>query len=669
MRTHASSRHLRAFRTVLVLILAAGAAGPAFTGQVGEPITLVETPSLDAVLKDLAVLDGGLNSDAFWKVRTIVLAAKDAPDARRTCEGKLLAFLDTKATLVAKDAVCRMLRLIGGDASVPVLQKMLAAPDTTDMARYALEKIPGDAAESALLDALRKTNGAVRLGVISSLADRKSGKAAAELGKLVLGPNADIATAATIALGRIGWKEAADILGKALGAAAPALKGTAASALLLCADGFLSQKDLPAAAAIYDRILSEKMPLPVRRAAMRGRIIGAGEQASKLILAALAGSDANLQLPAIGLVRNNFTAADIGPICAALPTLPAANQVALIAVLSEFQGNAITAALTQAAKSDRKEVRLAALRAFEKAGDALSVVLLAETAASAPPDERTAARTSLWGMKGKPVDEAVLALLAKAPGEAVQAELIQSVGERRIFAEKSVVAKFADAPSAKVREAAVKTLKAIGTPSDIPGLLNVLLKTGDEAEQIGIETAIAGLALKIGQPEGRANAVKDRLAAEKDATNRAVLCRLLGRIGDNSALPQLRQALADGDARVADAAARALAAWPTAAAKDDVFIIARTSKNPTHQVLALQGYIRLTLAEKYRRPEEAVKDLKQALDLSARPAEKKLVLGGLPDFAGPEALKLAESQLAAAGVQDEAKAAVKKIQEKLAPGR
>jgi hypothetical protein len=272
-------------------------------------------------------------------------------------------------------------------------------------------------------------------------------------------------------------------------------------------------------------------------------------------------------------------------------------------------------------------------------------------------------------MKGKPVDEALLSLLARAPGDTVLAELVQSIGERRIFAEKRTVAKYTGAPSAKVREAAVKAIRVIGTPSDIPGLLDVLLKTGDEAEQIGIETAIAGLALKIGQPEGRANAVKDRLAAEKDGANRAVLCRLLGRIGDNSTLPQIRQALADGDARVADAAARALAAWPTATAKDDVLVLARTSKNQTHQVLALQGYIRLTLADKYRKPEEAVKDLKLAMDLSSRPEEKKLVLGGLPDFAGPEALKLAESQLAAAGVQEEAKTAVKKIQDKLAPAR
>jgi HEAT repeat protein len=665
MRTHAFSRLPRVFCAVLVLIFAAGAAGPAFTAQYGEPITLVEKPSLDAVLKDLATFDGGLDSDAFWKMRTIVIAAKDDPTARKGVEAKLLAFLDTPATPVAKDSVCRMLRIIGGDASVPVLRRLLAAADTTGMARYALERIPGDAAEAALLDALGTSAGAVKLGVISSLADRKSTKAVAALGTLLLDSNPDLAVASAYALGRIGGKSAADALGKALGSGVPQLKTAVSSALVLCADQLLAQKDASAAAGLYDRVLVEKLTPALRRAAMRGKIMASGDRAVKLILAALAGSDPDLQLAAVAQIKAVFAEADIAPVCAALAKLPDASQVALIAVLSEYKGAAVTAALTSAVKSDAKAVRLAALKAFEKAGDASSVGLLAGAAAAAPPDEQAAARIALWGMKGKPVDTAILALLGGSPAEAVQAELVRSIGERAIFTGKVAAAKLADSPSEKVRREAVRTIRTIGTPSDIPGLLNILLKTADENEQIGIETAISGLALKIAQPEGRASAVKDRWDAVKDGPGRAVLCRLLGRIGDNSTLPLLRQALDGADPAVADAAGRALAAWPTSAAKDDIIRIARTSKNTTIQVLAVRGYIRLTAAEKYRRPEEAVKDMKLALDLSSRPEEMKLVLGALPDFAGPEALALAESLSATPAVQEEAKTAIKKIQDKL----
>ncbi len=662
----AQTNHRNAFPLLgLVLAIVTALAAPTLAGQAAAPAASAAAASLDAVLKDLATFDGGINSDAFWKMRMIVLAAKDDPAARKGVEAKLLAFLDTPATPVAKDSVCRMLRLIGGDASVPVLRRLLAAPETTNMARYALERIPGDAAEATLLDALGAAGEAVKLGVISSLADRKSAKAVAALGTLLSDSNPDVAVASAFALGRIGGKGAADALGKALGPSLPPLKGAVASALVLCADQFLAQKDVRAAAAIYDRVQAEKLTPALRRAALRGKILASGDRAAKLILAALAGSDPDLQLSAIGLIKPSFAEADIAPVCAALDKLPDASRVALIAVLSEYKGAAVTAALTNAVRGGTKDVRLAALKAFEKAGDASSVALLAEIAAAAPPDEQAAARTSLGGMKGKPVDAAILALLGGSPADSVKAELVRSIGERAIFTGKVAAAKLVDSPSEKVRREAVRTIRAIGTPSDIAGLLSVLLKTADENEQIGIESAIAGLALKISQPEGRARAVKDRWGAVKDGPGRAVLCRLLGRIGDNSTLPLLRQALDGDDPAAADAAGRALAGWPTSAAKDDIIRLARASKNTTIRVLAVRGYIRLTGNEKYRRPEEAVKDLKLALDLSPRPEEMKLVLGALPDFAGPEALALAESLAETPAVQEEAKTAVKKIQDKL----
>ena len=652
----------------LALMLAGTLSVPAFAQQTAAPAA---GASLESVLKELAAYDSGIASDAFWKMRTIVLAAKDDPAARQDVERKLLGFLAMDGSPVAKDSVCRMLRIVGGDASVPVLRKMLAAPDKTDMARYALEKIPGDAAETALLEALNSTSGAVRLGFVSSLADRKSAKAVPALAKMLAGSNAEAALAAAFGLGRIGGKEAADALGTVLGGANSApLKSAGASALIVCADGFLAAKDVPAAAAIYDRVLMEKIPVSIRRAALRGKIMAAGAiKAPDLILAALAAPDPDMQLPAIELVKAFFTDATITPICAALPKIPAVNQVALIAALSGYQAAPVTDALANAVKSDKKEVRLAALKAFEKAGTASSVALLAGIAAAASPDEQAAARIALWGMKGKPVDEAIIALLGGTPAEPIQAELVQCIGERRIFSGKAAAVKLTGSPSDRVRREAVKAVRAIGTPSDIPGLLNALIKTTDESEQIGLEMAITGLAQKIGQPDGRAGAVKARVLAEKDTAARAILCRLLGRIGDDSALPLLRRALAGADAQVADAAARALAEWPTPTAKDDVLGLARTATNATLQVLALRGYIRLTAAEKFRRPDEAVRDLKQALDLAARPEEKKLVLGALPGFAGAESLKLAESQLAVPGIQEEAKAAIKRIQDRMKSGR
>jgi HEAT repeat protein len=247
----------------------------------------------------------------------------------------------------------------------------------------------------------------------------------------------------------------------------------------------------------------------------------------------------------------------------------------------------------------------------------------------------------------------------------MKVELIQAVGERRIFAGKSVLMDRLTEISFRLRTQALKVLKIIGTPSDIPSLLDYLPKAPDDAEREETENAAAALAMKIAQPIGRANTVKDRMNAEKDAGRKAGLIRVLGKIGDDSSLPDLRRALSSADAGVKDAAARAIIGWPTAAPVEDVYEIAKSAGNETHKLLALQGFIRLTALGRYRIPENVVSDLRLAAEMSRRPDEKRLVLAALANFACPDALKLAQSMLGDPDVKAEAQAAVAAIQKRL----
>jgi len=196
----------------------------------------------------------------------------------------------------------------------------------------------------------------------------------------------------------------------------------------------------------------------------------------------------------------------------------------------------------------------------------------------------------------------------------------------------------------------------------------------DEQAQEEMENTIGSLAQKIEDPYSRAKDIVSSLATEPDSKlppvteipKRCLLYRTLGKIGDDSSLRLLRTAFKEQDAQIRDAAIRALADWPNSTPREDVLGIAKKSQDLTHQVLALRGYIRMVGLEKYQLPEAAVRSLKTALDLASRPDEKKLVLGALPDFACPEALALAESQLTVDGVREEAQAAINKIKENLA---
>ena len=624
-----------------------------------------EPKQLDSVLKNLASFKAGIDSAAYWKFREVVLALRNDPAARAAGETKLLTFLRTDAPLPAKTAVCRELRIVGSAASVPVLEKFLRDKNMSDPARYALEDITDPAADRALLRALEKTSGALRVGIISSLGFRQTPDAAAPLAKLLAGKDLEAAVAAAYSLGRIGGDSASTALAGALKSPSPRIKDAAASAALECADAFLKLSRAPAAAVLIESVLSAKPAASVRRAATILKISAAGEGASKALLDSLRSNDEVIQEAAVWKMKDVIPADNLGEVTGLLPVLPEGSRVKILAVLAEYPGERVLPMIFACLKSPSAFERIAALKALGTAGNSSVIPALAEAAANSTGNEQAAARESLGLVKGRDADEAILSLLDSDASEAVKAEMIRALGERRIFSGKNaLIAQLAD-PSPSLRVQALKVLRVIGAPSDVPAALNHLAEAADEAEREETENTAAALAAKIAQPIGRADAVKKRLAVETDPARKAGLIQILGKIGDDSSLPDLREALRFPDPVVKDAAVRAFVDWPTDAPIEDVYEIAKTNESETHRLLALRGFIRMVALGRFRNPENAVSDLRLALEISRRPEEKRLALAALPDFACPEALKLARSFLDDTDVKIEAMAAVEAIEKKL----
>jgi HEAT repeat protein len=636
-------------------------------------------PSLEAMLRDLDSFAYSRNEAVLYRLREYILNNRGTEESRAACEDKLLTFLGSTPNLDAKLAVCRELRLIGGDKSAAALGPMLLEPETTDLARYALEKIPGSAADKSLLDALNKVSGEAKIGIISSLGNRKSTGVVPGLAPLLTDPDPAIASASATSLGRIGGKEAAAALSAAYDKALGALRSGISSSLLLCAEEFLSLRDYAAADAICGKLLDSPPPLPsvvLRQTALKGKIKAAEKDAARaLIIETLTRGPQEMQEPAIGFVPTIFKDGEIAPVCALLSRLPEAGQIQLLAALAGYSKDAVQPAFLAAVTAASRDVRIAALRGLAKVGDSSSVLILAERAAGSKGLEQMAARSSLGTLPGKDVEEAVLFWLLAAPDDSIKNEFIQAAAERRIGPAKSNLMSLAASGSPANSLEAARALRATASAADIPALLDVLFGVKDEQAQEELKNTIGALAREIADPAARAKDVEALLSPPTDSKSvpvtdtarRCLLYATLGKIGDDSSLPLLRAALEDADAQIRDAAIRALADWPDPAPREDVLEIAKSSQDLTHRVLALRGFIRMVGLEKYQSPEAAVRSLKTALDLASRPDEKKLVLGALPDFASPEAFALAESLLTVEGVREEAQAAVTKIKKVLQP--
>ena len=255
--------------------------------------------------------------------------------------------------------------------------------------------------------------------------------------------------------------------------------------------------------------------------------------------------------------------------------------------------------------------------------------------------------------------------LAKASDEAIKSELVQAASARRIAGAKPALIDLVGSGSPGLKTRSAAALRTIAAQGDIPDLLDLLGGLEDETAREAMADSIATVARTNPIELARAGEVKTRLAAEKDARRRADLLRVLGKIGDDSALPPVRAALGDPDETLVDAAVRALADWPTITPRDDVLQIARTSLALSHRVLAFRAYIRMIGMEPNRQAEGAAGDLLKAMANSPRPEERKLVLGLLARFPCVTSLKAAESLLSDPTVAEEAKLAADRIRRAL----
>ena len=130
--------------------------------------------------------------------------AADNSAASAEKEQELLAVLRSEAPAAEKAITCKLLAIHGSGESAAELAKLLPNEQLSSWSRIALEAIPGDAADDALIAATDSLQGLLLVGTINSIGVRRTAKAADRLTTLLHNPDAAVASAAAVALGRIG---------------------------------------------------------------------------------------------------------------------------------------------------------------------------------------------------------------------------------------------------------------------------------------------------------------------------------------------------------------------------------------------------------------------------------------------------------------------------------
>ena len=213
-----------------------------------------------------------------WCVVLIVVAAsagtvaQDRP-AADVKESDLIAVLKSDAPAARKAITCKQLVIYGTEQSVPALAPLLADKELASWARIALEAIPGPAADAALRDALGKLEGRLLVGTINSIGVRRDARAVDALVQKLGDTNADVASAAAVALGHIGGEQAAKALTQSLAGAPAGVRSAAAEGCILCAERFLADNKTAEAVKLYDTVRQADVPDQRHLEAIRGAIL------------------------------------------------------------------------------------------------------------------------------------------------------------------------------------------------------------------------------------------------------------------------------------------------------------------------------------------------------------------------------------------------------------
>ncbi|MEX0612763.1 MAG: hypothetical protein WD738_14595 [Pirellulales bacterium] len=569
------------------------------------------------------------------------MVGQTAQAADNQSEAKEKQLIETlrSAAPAEKAMACKQLAIHGGKAAVPELAKLLADEQLASWARTALEAIPDPAADEALIEAAKRLDGRLLVGTINSIGVRRSVKAVDHLAVRLKDRNAEVASAAAVALGHIGGDKAVHALRQSFAGAAPAVRAAIAEGGILCAERLLAEGKNDAAAAIYDQVRHADVPQQRILEATRGAIVARGLQGIPLLIEQLKSPDKALFQIGLSTARelagHKVAEALAGELAGASPE----RASLIVFAIGDRDEAVLPSAVLQAARTGDAQVRLAAIEVVGKLGGASSVAALLEIASRPDAELSQAAKTALARLPGDTVNAELVRRVPEAKGKSL-AILFDTIGQRRIDATVHLVKAVHHSDEA-VRRAALTALGATAAPQDLAVLISEVIESKNAADAEVAWQALQAASIRMPDREATAAELAAAMPRARAATKTRLL-RILGAMGGPKALETVAEAAKSGDAELQDAGTRVLGEWMTADAAKPLYEIA--SSDHKYKTRALRGYLRI--ARQLDLPDtERLAMCRKALAVAERADERTLALEAMKRCPSAEAVELASSLL------------------------
>jgi len=594
--------------------------------------------------------------------------AQDQP-AADVKQNDLIAVLQSDAPKSEKAITCKRLAIYGTEQSVPVLAPLLADKELASWARIALEAIPGPVADAALRNAVGKLEGRLLVGAINSIGVRRDVYAVDTLVQKLDDANADVASAAAVALGHIGGEQAAKALMQSLADAPAGVRSAVAEGCILCAERFLAHNRTAEAVTLYDAVRQADVPDQRHLEAIRGAILARQSAGVPLLIEQLRSQDRKRFGIALRTARE-LPGRDVTEALAAeLAHLSPDRRPMLLLALADRNDSAVLPTVHKAAQSGPKDLRITAINILIRLGDVSCVPVLLDAATEDDAKLEQAAMETLVRLPGKDVDADLLDRLAQAKGKLRQV-LIELVGQRQIREALPAVVSSLDDIDTGIRGAAVQTIGIIGQDKHIAGLVKLLQKTNSSSERSGIRKALLSISGRCG-----VRCIPHLLPLTQSRDNELHMIGLhaLAIVGGPEALAAVKSSINNAEAPVQDEAVRILSTWPNNWPEDSeagqaLLILATSAQKTSHQVLGLRGYLQYIRGNKNLSNEQKVSKIKDVWFHIKQPEEKRQAIAVLGEAPSASALELLTTLAQDRAVAEEVYSAMVRIAGQDTPG-
>ncbi len=560
-----------------------------------------------------------------------------------------------------KAIACKRLAIYGSAEAAPELAKLLSDDSLASWARIALEAIPGSKVDETLRKASESLKGRLLIGTINSIGVRRDAGAVETMSTRLKDKDADVASAAAVALGRIGNAAATQILRKAIVSAPANVRSAVAEGCVLCAERSLLTGDATLAASIYEDVRKADVPMQRIVEATRGAILSKKQDGIPLLLETLRSQEKVLFHVALRAAREMSGREIDKALGAELATVAPDRAALVIQAMADRKETVNLAAIVKASEAGLKQVRLSAINALGRVGDATCVSSLLGITSQEDKELADAAIAALADLPDQSISKDILARLSKADGKLLSA-LIDVVGQRRIEATGELVKSLKNSDSS-IRAASLKSLGATVPADGLSVLISQVVSPGHAEDLEAAKQALKTAAVRMPDREACAAQIVKTMDSASLQTKSALL-DILGAVGGTKSLEAMKAAAKSDDSQLRDVSSRLLGEWLTVDASPVLLELVKNGPADKYQGRLFKGYLRM--AKQFAKSQsERVAMCKNAFDAARQPAEQKLVLELIKTFPDIEMLKIAIKAVQVTELKEDATQAAIAIADKI----